>query len=174
MDSARARHHVAVIAALIHSVALAAPAASQQPPPVFELPDVISPGRRPQRRTASPASVSVLTAADLARLGVRTVGDALRFLPEVSVRGFGGPGALQEVSIRGTASAHVLVLIDGVPVNSPAQGLVGLNTIPLDNVEGMAFGPDLGDGRRSLVLVSDNNFAPAQFTQFLLFAFSEK
>ena len=46
--------------------------------------------------------------------------------------------------------------------------------IPLDNVEGMAFGPDLTDGRRTLVLVSDNNFAPAQFTQFLLFAFSEK
>jgi hypothetical protein len=46
--------------------------------------------------------------------------------------------------------------------------------IPLDNVEGVAFGPDLADGRRSLVLVSDNNFAPAQFTQFLLFAFSEK
>jgi len=42
--------------------------------------------------------------------------------------------------------------------------------IPLDNLEGMAFGPDLPDGRRSLVLVSDNNFAPAQFTQFLLFA----
>ena len=42
--------------------------------------------------------------------------------------------------------------------------------IPLDNVEAMAFGPDLPDGRRSLILVSDNNFAPAQFTQFLLFA----
>jgi hypothetical protein len=42
--------------------------------------------------------------------------------------------------------------------------------IPLDNVEGMAFGPDLPDGRRSLVLVSDNNFSPAAFTQFLLFA----
>ena len=42
--------------------------------------------------------------------------------------------------------------------------------IPLDNVEGMTFGPRLHHGRRSLVLVSDNNFAPAQFTQFLLFA----
>jgi 3-phytase len=42
--------------------------------------------------------------------------------------------------------------------------------IPLDNVEGMAFGPRLGHGSRSLVLVSDNNFAPAQFTQFLLFS----
>jgi hypothetical protein len=44
--------------------------------------------------------------------------------------------------------------------------------IPLDNVEGMTFGPDLPDGRRSLVLVSDNNFSPAAFTQFLLFAVS--
>lgn len=42
--------------------------------------------------------------------------------------------------------------------------------IPLDNVEGMTIGPDLPDGRRSLILVSDNNFSPAQFTQFLLFA----
>jgi hypothetical protein len=44
--------------------------------------------------------------------------------------------------------------------------------IPLDNIEGMTFGPDLPDGRRSLILVSDNNFSPAAFTQFLLFAVS--
>ena len=50
--------------------------------------------------------------------------------------------------------------------------LLNLDTlgIPLDNVEGMTFGPRLPDGRRSVVLVSDNNFAAAQFTQFLLFA----
>lgn len=52
---------------------------------------------------------------------------------------------------------------------SPLLDLDALG-IPLDNVEAMAFGPDLPDGRRSLILVSDNNFAPAQFTQFLLFA----
>ena len=44
--------------------------------------------------------------------------------------------------------------------------------IPLDNVEGMAFGKKLPDGRRSLILVSDNNFSPTAFTQFLLFAVS--
>jgi hypothetical protein len=43
---------------------------------------------------------------------------------------------------------------------------------PLDNVEGMTFGPRLSDGRRTLLLVSDNNFAATQFTQFLLFAMS--
>jgi hypothetical protein len=50
--------------------------------------------------------------------------------------------------------------------------LLNLDTlgIPLDNVEGMAFGPRLRGGKRTLLLVSDNNFAAAQFTQFLLFA----
>ena len=42
--------------------------------------------------------------------------------------------------------------------------------LPLDNVEGMTFGPRLRHGQRTLLLVSDNNFAPSQFTQFLLFA----
>lgn len=41
---------------------------------------------------------------------------------------------------------------------------------PLDNVEGITLGPTLPDGRQSVVLVSDNNFSPAQVTQFLLFA----
>jgi hypothetical protein len=50
--------------------------------------------------------------------------------------------------------------------------LLDLDTLglPLDNVEGMTLGPNLPDGRRSLLLVSDNNFAATQFTQFLLFA----
>ena len=38
----------------------------------------------------------------------------------------------------------------------------------------MAFGPRLRGGKRTLLLVSDNNFAAAQFTQFLLFAVSDR
>jgi hypothetical protein len=36
-----------------------------------------------------------------------------------------------------------------------------------DNIEGMAFGPALPDGRLPLILVSDNNFAASQSTQFI-------
>jgi hypothetical protein len=39
----------------------------------------------------------------------------------------------------------------------------------LDNFEGMAFGPTLADGSRSLLLVSDDNFSTRQRTSFLLF-----
>jgi hypothetical protein len=39
----------------------------------------------------------------------------------------------------------------------------------IDNLEGMSFGPDLPNGHRTLVLVSDNNFNPDQITQLLAF-----
>ncbi|OZG70270.1 hypothetical protein BTA51_27120 [Hahella sp. CCB-MM4] len=42
--------------------------------------------------------------------------------------------------------------------------------LPLDNIEGISFGPTLPSGERTLILVSDNNFnSGGQFTQFLAF-----
>ncbi len=38
-----------------------------------------------------------------------------------------------------------------------------------DNIEGVTFGPDLPNGHRTLLFVSDDNFSPLQKTQFLLF-----
>ncbi|NEQ96453.1 MAG: phytase, partial [Cyanothece sp. SIO2G6] len=39
-----------------------------------------------------------------------------------------------------------------------------------DNLEALALGPVLPDGRQSLIIASDNNFNDTQFTQFLAFA----
>ncbi|MEG3640635.1 esterase-like activity of phytase family protein [Magnetococcus sp. PR-3] len=44
----------------------------------------------------------------------------------------------------------------------------------LDNQEGMTWGPTLVDGRRTLLLVSDNNFNSKQSTLFLAFALALK
>lgn len=46
---------------------------------------------------------------------------------------------------------------------------LSLELAALDNFEGMAFGPTLADGSRSLLLVSDDNFSAKQRTSFLLF-----
>ncbi|MBK6005853.1 esterase-like activity of phytase family protein [Ramlibacter ginsenosidimutans] len=43
----------------------------------------------------------------------------------------------------------------------------------LDNTEGMCWGPRLPNGRRSLVVVSDDNFRSAQVTQFAAFEYLE-
>lgn len=52
--------------------------------------------------------------------------------------------------------------------------LTDLSDVPglprVDNVEGITLGPRLPDGRRTVVLVSDDNFAARQVTQFIAFA----
>ncbi len=44
--------------------------------------------------------------------------------------------------------------------------------IALDNLEGMSWGPRLSNGKRTLILVSDNNFSVRHTTQFLAFEIS--
>lgn len=107
----------------------------QPVPPVFELPEVEVAGKRPQLPSTTPAAISVVTADEIAAMGALSVADALRVLPEVRVKGSGGPGSLTTVSIRGSASTQVLILLDGVPLNRPDQASVDLSTLPIQNVD---------------------------------------
>ena len=128
------RRSPTAIAAVGLLVVLAAPARAQVP--TFEGDEVTVPGLRPQLIATTPAFVTVLSGEDLRRLGLVTLGDALRFLAEVSVRTAGaGPGGFQQPSIRGSSPQQVLVLIDGVPLNATAQFGVNLSTLSLAAVE---------------------------------------
>ncbi len=89
--------------------------------------------------------------------------------------GVGHGAKLYRVDLEGaTDIAGVENLADAGNVVPATKRLVlDLNTlgIALDNLEGMALGPELPDGRRLLVLISDNNFKPeVQWTQVLAFA----
>lgn len=68
--------------------------------------------------------------------------------------------SLQDRSFRSVEKTRIL----------PLQ-VLGLE---LDNLEGMTLGPRLADGRRTLLLVADNNFNPAQRNQLLAFAIEER
>jgi phosphodiesterase/alkaline phosphatase D-like protein len=61
------------------------------------------------------------------------------------------------------AQKRLLINLDGL--NLPNSD--GNHPTGTDNIEGLAFGPKLADGRQSIVLVSDNNFSATQFTQIL-------
>ncbi len=115
----------------------ALPGRAQAPPgpPTFELPEVEVPGKRPQLPSTTPASISVITRDEIALLGALSVADALRVLPELRIKASGGPGSLTTVSIRGSTSTQVLILLDGVPLNRPDQATVDLSTLPIQNVE---------------------------------------
>jgi N-acetylneuraminic acid mutarotase len=59
-----------------------------------------------------------------------------------------------------------------VPLAKRRVADIGSLGVQTDNIEGMTLGPALPDGRRSLILVSDDNFSAAQVTQFVALALS--
>jgi hypothetical protein len=74
-------------------------------------------------------------------------------------------GATDIAAVPALANANYIPVTKRLIIdlaNTPDLGHV-------DNIEGISWGPTLADGKRSLVLVSDNNFNPVQVTQFLAF-----
>ena len=91
-------------------------------------------------------------------------------------RGFGSHTAsrVYRVSVGDAEDVLARPSLNGLAVRAMTKTLlVDLTSTvdPLDNVEGITLGPTLPDGRRSLVMVSDDNFSPNQITQFVAFAF---
>ncbi|MCV7302623.1 esterase-like activity of phytase family protein [Mycobacterium barrassiae] len=89
-------------------------------------------------------------------------------------RGFGTHAAarIYRVSVGDAEDVLARPSLTGEPVRTMTKSLLVdlTDTVrPLDNIEGITLGPRLPDGRQSLVLVSDDNFSPRQFTQFLAF-----
>ena len=80
---------------------------------------------------------------------------------------------IYRISTRADASSDTLGQARLLPGNyRPADkelllDLADASLRSVDNLEGMSWGPPLPDGRRVLLLVSDNNFNPAEVTQFV-------
>jgi len=84
--------------------------------------------------------------------------------------GVGNSVSLYHVSLQGATDVFRSDIAGATPVSkSLVLDLADLG-ITLDNLEGIAMGPVMDDGRTPLFIVSDNNFNPGQFTQFLAFA----
>jgi vitamin B12 transporter len=109
--------------------AAAAPAAAESAQ--TEPPEAV--GGIPLDRVGS--AVTVVTGKDLERQQIRNAHDALRSLPGVSVSQSGGPGNITSVRLRGAESRHTLVVIDGVEVNSAADGAFDFSNLSAADIE---------------------------------------
>jgi len=82
-------------------------------------------------------SVTVITAAELRNSGATNAAEALRTVTGVALTDQGTRGSLATLSIRGTSYSQVLVLLDGVRMNSPRDSGVDLSALPvaLEDIE---------------------------------------
>jgi vitamin B12 transporter len=116
------------------SLLISAPTQAQAPTPTFREEMVVT-----ANLIASPAeevgsSVTVISREEIERRGQSSVADLLRTVPGLEVTQSGGPGTLATVFLRGAASNHTLVLIDGVRV-SDTSGRFDFAALRADNVE---------------------------------------
>jgi vitamin B12 transporter len=109
--------------------------------PAAELPEpILPPVFVTSTRTEIPleqvtTSASVITAKDIQAQEAETVLEVLRRVPGLDVVQTGSRGTTATVFIRGSESDHVLVLIDGVEVNSTTLGAFNFAHLTTENVE---------------------------------------
>ncbi|HEV3052175.1 MAG TPA: TonB-dependent receptor [Longimicrobium sp.] len=124
---------------VLAAAALAAPARAQEPADtarVYSLQTVVVAAERvPAPLVTSTATVSVLGGAELRRLPLRGLGEALRRVPGFAVIDPDGTGRQVRPIVRGFygggEAEYLTLLVDGVPVGAPHTGLVDWDLVPL-------------------------------------------
>src|SRR3990172_3278033 len=96
---------------------------------------IVTPTRMPQSLDKTIADTTVLDEQEIRKSGAPDVPTLLRSLAGVEVAQSGGLGKQSSTFLRGTNSSHVLVLLDGVRINSTTSGTTALEHIMLDNIE---------------------------------------
>jgi outer membrane cobalamin receptor len=126
------------IAALLCALSVSV-AGAQQPEP-YPLGEVIVSAVRPVSEAA--AAVRTVTTADIHAYGARTLDEALALLPGVEVRT--GAGGIPRLNVRGFRSRHLVLLLDGIPLNSTFDGQADPALIPVEQIAAIKLAPGTG------------------------------
>lgn len=96
---------------------------------------VVTANRISQNKDSVLADVTVISREEIARAGQSTFVELLQTQPGVEVSSSGGAGKASSVYLRGANSDHVVVLVDGLRVNSATLGTTAFENIPLAQIE---------------------------------------
>lgn len=123
--------HKLITIALFGAIALPFAAYAETPMELV----IVTPTRMSQPLDKTIADTTVLTERDIRKSGAPDVPTILRNVAGVEFSQNGGTGKSSGLYLRGTDSAHVLVLVDGVRINSATTGTTALEQLMLDQIE---------------------------------------
>ena len=103
------------------------------------------------RSITSTTPVHSLQGEQLNNLPALHISDALKFLPGMVVKDYGGVGGLKSVSIRGFGAQHTGVAYDGIAVSDYQSGQIDLGRFAINHVDNL-----------SLLYGADDIFLPAR------------
>jgi vitamin B12 transporter len=124
-----------MLPAIAAAVIAAAPSPSPSPTAIPQIAHVVTSDRGLESAARTARTTYVVTSAQIARDGDRTVADAIENVPGVDVIRYGAFGAAATVGIRGTSYEQVLVLMDGQPIAGGQIDDVDLEQIPTSGID---------------------------------------
>lgn len=80
-------------------------------------------------------SSSIIRRYEIERTGIRDISSVLATVPGLYLRDYGGMGGIKTISIRGTSSAQVLVMIDGIKANNAQNSVFDFSRMPLELID---------------------------------------
>ena len=98
-----------------------------------------------------------ISTEDIDRLGITGISDAIRRMPGVLLRDYGGAGGLKTVSVRGLGSEHTGVAYDGVPLSDVQNGQIDLARYSTENIDNLS----LSIGAADDIFISARSIASA-------------
>ncbi len=128
--------------------------------------DIVVVGTRRRRAAQDPTASATVVEADRFAGEAKGVAELVSTAPGVAVDDYGGLGHLATASIRGSTASGVLVLLDGIPLNTGLGGGVDLASIPRSWIERIeivrgAEGAHYGSGSLGGVINVITRRAPA-------------
>jgi vitamin B12 transporter len=81
------------------------------------------------------AAVTIITDDEVRTYNYSGVEEALRNVPGVEIARSGGLGKTTSIRIRGANPEQVIVMVDGLRLSSPTQGLTELSELTLDGID---------------------------------------
>ena len=110
------------------------PTVSPSPTPLPEITHVFTSDRADETLRNSARTTYVVTQDQIVTRGFRTVSDAIADVPGVEISNYGAIGANVSYGIRGSSSAQVLVLVDGLPAPGSFANSVDLANFSTNGV----------------------------------------
>lgn len=96
---------------------------------------VVTASRVAQSRSNVIGDVTVIDREEIERAGAASITDLLHTQPGVQISTNGGAGTGSSIYLRGTNADHVVVLVDGLRINSATLGTTSFENIPLGQIE---------------------------------------
>jgi len=96
---------------------------------------VVTPSRDPKPISQVAENVTVITAKEIQALNAHTLAEVLNTIPGIHVEPRVTPGGLSPtVSVQGSESNHVRVVMDGVTINNVSDFLADVGAIPVQRI----------------------------------------